>query len=349
MSSSLPQKIIHNFESATRVCSSSLLGNGGTIPAIALGVITRDGYAMTHYMGGQDVDSHNPLTADHYFDLASLTKSIFTATQILRSINPDDLYSDHMPEWQANTPQSPLRHLTIGHLLSHTSGLPAVYPFDKVEGNLVDFAMNHDWQMGDNVYSCVNYILLGFLLHRITGKSLLDIDISDLWGDAPKDSLTFTPPAHLCCPSEILEYRGGTVQGVVHDDCAYAISQTAQGVGCNAGLFGTMDGVLGFIGQWLQGNILPPNTVANIMQRRGETHGLGWEIKYPDWSGGKTCSEQTICHRGFTGTGLWMDSKRGYGWSLLTNRTYPDRTIQPNLIELRKSVGNIMGDFYDTL
>ena len=347
--SPLPQKIIQNFQSATDVCASYLLDNGGTIPAIALGVITRDGYAMTHYMGIQDIENKTPLAHNHYFDLASMTKSMFTATQILRHVNPDDLYATHMPQWQENNLQSPLRHLTIGQLLSHTSGLPAVYPFDRVDGDMVDFAMHHDWQTGDNVYSCVNYILLGFLLHRITGQSLLDTDIGDLWGDAPNDSLTFTPPAHLCCPTEILDYRKGIIQGQVHDDCSYAISKTTQGVGCNAGLFGTMDGVLGFIKQWLGGHILPHDTVANMMHHRGDTHGLGWEIKYPDWSGGDTCSVQTIGHRGFTGTGLWIDNKRGYGWSLLTNRTYPKRHIQPNLTDLRISVGTIMGDFYDVL
>ena len=345
----LPQKIIKNFQSATDVCKPYLLENGGTIPAIALGVITRHGYAMTHYMGVQDINKKNPLTASHYFDLASMTKSMFTATQILRRINPDDLYSNHMPEWQENNQNSPLRQLTVGQLLSHTSGLPAVYPFDTVEGDMVDFAMHHNWQQGDNVYSCVNYILLGFLLHRVVGQSLFHIDISDLWGDAPAGSLTFTPPAHLCCPSEILDYRGGLIQGQVHDDCAHAISQTTQGVGCNAGLFGTLEGVLGFIKQWLGGNILSPNTIATILPHRGDTHGLGWEVKYADWSGGDTCSSHTICHRGFTGTGLWIDNKRGYGWALLSNRTYPERTIQPNLTDLRQSVGTLMGDFYDTL
>ena len=349
MHPSLPQKIIHNFQKATHVCAPYLLENGGTIPAIALGVISRDGYAMTHYMGVQNVEDKTPLTAEHYFDLASMTKSMFTAIQILRRVNPDDLYSTHMPEWQANHPQSPLHNLTIGQLLSHTSGLPAVYPFDAVQGDRVNFAMNHNWEMGDNVYSCVNYILLGFLLHRITGHSLLDIDIADLWGDAPQHSLTFTPPATLCCPTEILDYRGGLIQGQVHDDCSYAISKTPQGVGCNAGLFGTMDGVLGFIRQWLGGEILPSKIMESIIQRRGETHGLGWEVKYPHWSGGDTCSDKTICHRGFTGTGLWIDNKRGYGWSLLTNRTYPERTVQPNLTDLRLSVGTIMGDFYDTV
>ena len=93
--------------------------------------------------------------------------------------------SKYMPEFQINNPDSPLRSLTIGQLLSHTTPLPAVYPFNNIDGNMVDFAMSHDWALGDNVYSCVNYILLGFLLHRITGQSLLNIDISNLWGTRP--------------------------------------------------------------------------------------------------------------------------------------------------------------------
>ena len=348
----LPQGIMDNFQSAMQTIQPYLLENGGTIPAIALGVITADGRKLTHYMGIQDAHKDNPQTPldkSHYFDLASMTKAMFTNTQILRRVNPHDLYADHMPEWQAHNPESPLRKLTIEQFLSHTSGLPAVYPFDKVDGNKADFAMSHNWDMGDNIYSCVNYIMLGFLLHRITGQSLLDIDISDLWGDAPKDSLTFTPPVDKCCPSEILDYRGGVIQGYVHDDCAYSIAQTEQGIGCNAGLFGTMDGVLGFAKQWLNEKILPRDTIDNLLHHRGDTHGLGWEIKYPEWSGGDTCSPKTMGHRGFTGTGLWIDNDRGYAWSLLSNRTYPDRDIESNIIDLRMAVGQIMGDFNDTL
>ena len=52
---------------------------------------------------------------------------------------------------------------------------------------------------------------------------------------------------------------------------------------------------------------------------------LGWEARHEGWSGGDTCSEETIGHTGFTGTGVWIDFARGMAWALLTNRVHPTR------------------------
>ena len=58
------------------------------------------------------------------------------------------------------------------------------------------------------------------------------------------------------------------------------------------------------------------------------------------WAGGDDCSPETIGHTGFTGTGLWIDFKRGYAWSLLTNRVHPTRHVETGIQDLRKAVGN---------
>lgn len=337
------QHMVDNFQQAMEACQPYLLHGGGHIPAMALGVITRDGDSIIHCMGTQDGDTNTPLQSHHYFDLASLTKAMFTAPQILRRVNPDDLYIQYMPEFQAHNPQSPLRQLTIGQLLSHTTPLPSLYPFDTVEEDLVDFAMQYDWPLGQPSYSCVGYILLGFLLHRLLGHSLLDINRSDLWGHAPADSLTFTPPPELCCPSEVVPSRGGKLQGVMLDPYSHAIAQTEQGVGGNSGLFGTINGVLGFIHQWLNDAILPAHWTENIEAYRGQTHALGWELYRLNWEGGNTCSKHTIGHLGYTGTGLWIDRHRGYGWTLLSNRTYPNSQIETHIVKLRTAIGNTIG------
>ena len=57
----VPHSIIQNFQQAIDTCTPYLLDNGGTIPAIALGIITRNGDAITHSMGIQDIDKKIPL------------------------------------------------------------------------------------------------------------------------------------------------------------------------------------------------------------------------------------------------------------------------------------------------
>ncbi len=42
----------------------------------------------------------------------------------------------------------------------------------------------------------------------------------------------------------------------------------------------------------------------------------------------RSCSDDTIGHTGFTGTGLWIDFARGIAWSLLTNRVHPTRHFE---------------------
>ena len=61
---------------------------------------------------------------------------------------------------------------------------------------------------------------------------------------------------------------------------------------------------------------------------RTRVHGdrtCGWERRFAGWHGGDACSDETIGHTGFTGTGLWVDFDRGLAWTLLTNRVHPTR------------------------
>jgi CubicO group peptidase (beta-lactamase class C family) len=41
----------------------------------------------------------------------------------------------------------------------------------------------------------------------------------------------------------------------------------------------------------------------------------GWERRFAGWHGGDACSDETIGHTGFTGTGLWIDFERGLAWA----------------------------------
>ena len=74
--------------------------------------------------------------------------------------------------------------------------------------------------------------------------------------------------------------------------------------------------------------------------RQSAQRALGWEMKYDGWSGGALCSDDTIGHTGFTGTGLWIDVRREIAWSLLTNRVHPTRHVESGIAELRQAVGD---------
>ena len=82
--------------------------------------------------------------------------------------------------------------------------------------------------------------------------------------------------------------------------------------------------------------------LADIRTRHSATRTLGWEAHHPGWSGGDACTDSTIGHTGFTGTGLWIDFDRGVAWTLLTNRVHPTRHRDTGIAALRRRVGDLI-------
>jgi CubicO group peptidase (beta-lactamase class C family) len=62
--------------------------------------------------------------------------------------------------------------------------------------------------------------------------------------------------------------------------------------------------------------------------------------RFAGWPGGDACSDETIGHTGFTGTGLWIDFERGLAWTLLTNRVHPTRHFDSGIFVLRPATGD---------
>ncbi len=79
-----------------------------------------------------------------------------------------------------------------------------------------------------------------------------------------------------------------------------------------------------------------------MRSRQSATRTLGWEARHDGWSGGDACSDDTIGHTGFTGTGLWIDFRRGVAWTLLTNRVHPTRHRDTGIAGLRRRVGDLV-------
>ena len=103
-------------------------------------------------------------------------------------------------------------------------------------------------------------------------------------------------------------------------------------------MFGSASALLDYAHGLLTGRLLTSDSVAGLRQRHSPTRSLGWETAHPGWSGGAACSDATIGHTGFTGTGLWLDFEHGRAWTLLTNRVHPSRHADSGIVELRRAV-----------
>jgi len=304
-----------------------------TIPGAVLGVVAATGQRAVEVFGlAQREPEEAPMRRETWFDLASLTKVLFTTPTILRSaaqgrIALDDKLIVTIPDLRQYDSAAPERGLTFRQCLSHQTHLPAVeplYTYGLEPATMRAFILQRVWQPGPAVYSDINFMLLGIAIERLTGHLLSDL--------APPQGFTWRPDPEQTAATERCTWRGRVMRGQVHDENAYALGGAAG----HAGLFGTIDAVLDAAQQLLQGD---EPFLDELRTRQTSTRCLGWEAGHHGWSGGNLCSDRTIGHTGFTGTGVWIDFERGLAWALLTNRVHPTRHRDTGVDALRRHVG----------
>ena len=310
----------------------------GRIPGAALGLVHADGRREVRHAGmAALVPTPEPLTQDHWFDLASLTKVIATTTIILTlaeqgQIELDRPLTDAIPDLrQYDVANAPERKLTFRDCLAHRTFLPAVepiYTYGDDPARLRAFVLQREWRHGPSVYSDTNFILLGIAIERLTGRPLSAWPLGE--------GLAYGPPPGPAVATEACAWRGRVMKGEVHDENCFALG----GATGHAGLFGTIAGVLDFAQGLLDGSGASPFMLNAIRTPVRDERTSGWEKKFAGWHGGDACSAETIGHTGFTGTGLWVDFDRGIAWALLTNRVHPTRHRETGIAELRQATGD---------
>ena len=310
----------------------------GRIPGGILGVIEANGDRATRVIGdAQRVPHTRPMTEGTWFDLASLTKVMFTTPRILAlaeagKIDLDAPLISVVPDFRQYNPDNWERKITFRQCLGHQTPFPGVFPIYTygTDPNLLRaFVLQHEWPAGPAVYSDLNYILLGIALERLTGNLIRQQD--------PGPGFAWSADPANAAATEQDAWRGRVVVGEVHDENCYAL----QGSG-HAGLFSTVASVLDYAQSLLTATGVSPGVVELMRTRVGGRRTHGWELPYDGWSGGDHCSPATIGHTGFTGVGLWLDFERGRAWTLLTNRVHPTRHFDSGIFALRRAVGDLV-------
>lgn len=313
------------------------------MPAVAAAVVTRGGVLREYHRGIANLDTGEPLTRDHAFDLASLTKVLVTLPEVLRlleegALSTTDPLSLHLPDAGWMLGASSLGNATIGQLLAHTSGLPAwipLYAHPADRSSLLARVLQTPLARppGETCeYSCLGYIALGTLVERLTGHQLDDLAERRGW-------VTYHPRGPAVA-TERCPWRQRLLQGEVHDENACALG----GVSGNAGAFGRLEDVCRAARAWLTTAVSP--ATHELMTRQWSTdaaglpRGLGWLLGHPGCFAGDLSSSRGYGHTGFTGTSLWVEPERGYAVVLLTNRVHPTRHAGDAIFHLRRRFGN---------
>ena len=317
----------------------------GRIPGATLGLVTADGARAVALAGHAAIEpEREALTREHWFDLASLTKVVATAPMILRladegRIDLDCPLTDAIPDLrQYDVAGAAERRLTFRDCLAHRTFLPAVEPIYTLGSDparLRAYVLQREWPQGPAVYSDINFILLGIALERLGAEWALG------------EGLSWSPPPGPAVATERCAWRGRVLKGEVHDENAFALG----GAPGHAGLFGTVDGVLDFALGLLDGSGASPTAVVAMRERQNGDRTCGWERRFAGWPGGDACSDSSIGHTGFTGTGLWIDFERGLAWTLLTNRIHPTRHSADamTIFDLRPATGDAVIASFDSL
>ncbi|RKD60842.1 serine hydrolase [Rhizobium sp. WW_1] len=306
------------------------------IPGGVLGMVDLDGNRLLRAIGSaQKIPSVRPMLVDTWFDLASLTKVIFTTPRILAlaeagTIDLDAPLTTLLPDLRQYSAEAWERKVTFRQCLGHQTPFPAVepiYTYGRDPVLLRTFILQREWRAGPPVYSDINFILLGFALERLAGHTIRAMDAGP--------GFAFSSVPDRSAATEDCTWRHRILSGEVHDDNCSAL----HGAG-HAGLFGTADAILDFAKGLLDGSGASAQAISLMRTPLSATRTHGWERPHDGWHGGALCSPETIGHTGFTGTALWIDFDKGRAWTLLTNRIHPTRHFDSGILALRQAVSD---------
>jgi uncharacterized protein YbbC (DUF1343 family)/CubicO group peptidase (beta-lactamase class C family) len=298
------------------------------------------------------------MTLDTIFDCASLTKVVATTSSLMKLFEEgrfrlNDKITDYIPEFQGGKSE-----ITLRQLFTHFSGLQPDVPLAPPwTGYDTGIQLACTFKVGGPpatrwVYSDINFILLGELVHRLSGKMLDDYARENIFLPIGMKESMFQPPASLVpriAPTERWPVKTGTpLRGVVHDPTA----RNMGGVAGHAGLFSTADDLARFCQMMLNGGELEdvrlfgPLTVAKFTEPQTPPdqpilRGLGWDIDSP-FSGnrGELFPIGSYGHTGFTGTSLWIDPLTQTYVILLANSVHPN--LRRALTPVRAKVATIV-------
>jgi CubicO group peptidase (beta-lactamase class C family) len=277
------------------------------------------------------------------YDLASLTKVVATtpACMILYErgkLKLEQPLVDLLPGFAGEDPRR--RQVTLRMLLAHSSGLPAYVKLFQTAHNkeeLIQQALQVPLTADPGTrteYSDIGFILLGEAIQGITGEPLDKFCAREVF-EPLKLLICFNPPRYpvrgWTPPTEKdRSFRHRLIQGEVNDENASVMG----GVAGHAGCFSTaLDVSLFAQCMLLDGSPLVKKETLEIFTRRldsptGTSRALGWDTPSQPSQSGKYFSSRSYGHLGYTGTSLWIDPDRQLSVTLLTNRTWPDRTSQ---------------------
>lgn len=342
------------MDSAIREAIAEKKLPGGVLWLEREGSVYRKAYGQRALLPAEE-----PMTEDTIFDAASLTKVIATTPAILLLIERGQVKVDapaqsYLPEFTGDGKET----ITLRHLLTHTSGLrPGLGATPAWAGSerAIQLACAEKMRSragADFVYSDINFILLGEVVRRVSGRPLNEFVTREIYQPLHMEDTGFLPPAaKLARIAPTTTNEGvGVLRGLVHDPT----SRRMGGVAGHAGLFFTAADLARFARMLLNEGtlagvrIFKPETVRLMTSVQSPDavparRGLGWDID-SGYSGprGLLFPRGSYGHTGWTGTSLWIDPFSKTFLIFLSNRNHP--TEAGSVVPLRAKLGTLAAE-----
>jgi CubicO group peptidase (beta-lactamase class C family) len=305
------------------------------------------GYGKLSY----ETDSAAVSTSTVY-DVASLTKVIATAPSVLLLAEQGKLDLEApLIQYFPQCANGGKDTITIRHLLTHSSGLPAGLPGTPAwSGDEAAHALACKQKVTDAPgtlfrYSDVNYVLLGLLVRQVSGQTLDAFAHKNIFSPLKMHDTGFKPlqrgDASRIAPTQ------ATSTGVVHDPTARRMA----GVAGSAGLFSTAGDIARYARMVLQGGeldgvrVLSRASIELLTTNQSRPpvtvqRGMGMDIDSPfARPRGTVYPVGSFGHTGFTGCFLWIDPASQSFSILLSNRVLPDD--KSNILALYSELGTL--------
>lgn len=324
------------------------------------------GYVNNYDKEGNQLKDRIKVTNETIYDLASNTKMYATNYAIQKlvsegklSINTyiKDIYPEFKGKWKEN--------VQVGDILKHQAGFPADPQYfndkyDKDDGipngkndlyaigkeNVLDAIMRTPLiyePKTSTKYSDVDYMLLGFIVEKISGQDL-DIYLKEnIYDKLELTHTMFNPLEHGISKEKIaatelngntrdnsidfINARKETVWGEVHDEKAF---YSMKGVSGHAGLFSNAIEVAKLAqimvnqGGYGENKFFNRTTLDNFIKPKdiNASFGLGWRRQGDyiyRWAFSPLAEKDTIGHTGWTGTLTVIEPNQNIVIVLLTN------------------------------
>lgn len=341
-----------DFTKVEALFDSGIAGHVYSAGAIMLGQ-----YDQILFEKASGTVSYEPMahavTRDTRFDMASCSKILGPTMTALQLIEEGKLcLADYLTDFFDDVPDDK-KGITVFHLMTHTSGIPAeifLWKECKTPDDALDVILHTPlaYPTGTNVtYSCMGYITLGKIIEKVTGMPLNEAAKQYVFDPLGMTSTSYHPVDTYVSDgddafTELKSHCYEHIPGIVHDENARFLN----GISGNAGVFssladmGKFCAMLSKKGAPLLTKRMMEIASVNYTPGLSENRGLGFQLSGPTPTFfGDLFGNKGIGHTGFTGTSIAVDPDTGFWVVLLTNRVYPSRS-EARLMRLRHQIHN---------